>query len=122
MSEVGEGPHIDFDKIKEFAANASRVGGALESLRKHDGWQIFLALYHRKKKEIEGRRSFKDLAEANAGGLALDILDALFEEMDGLIQDADAAAQQLVGISEDDTPPPRGIMLIEALEGSNREA
>lgn len=122
MSEIGEGVHIDFDKIKAFAANASRVGGALESLKKHDGWQIFLALYHRKKKEIEGRRNFKDLAEANAGGMALDILDALFDEMDGFIQDSDEAAKSLVGISTDDTETPRGIMLIEAMEGSNRES
>lgn len=122
MSEVGEGPHIDFEKIKDFAANASRVGGALESLKKHDGWQIFLALYFRRRKEIEGRRNFKDLAEANAGGLALDILEDLFDEMDGFIQDADAAAKALVGISPDDSTVSRGIMLIEAMEGSNRES
>lgn len=118
--ETGEF-ELDIDKIKDYAANASRVGGAISSLFKHDGFQIFLALYHRKKKDIMAKDDYETLEAFKGDRKAIEIIDELFEEMKGFIEEADDAAKALVGISGEE-PAPRGIMLIEAMEESGRES
>lgn len=121
MSVDNRVDELDISKIKEYAQNASRVGSAIESLRRHDGWQIFLALYKRRKETIKETNDYADITDFRADRKALDIIDEIFTEMEGFISDADEATKQLVGISSDDTPRERGIMLIEAMEDVNRE-
>lgn len=116
---------IDPEKIKEYAANSGKIASAIEALKKHDGWQIFLALYKRKKDSILKKREYKHtpegLIEFGSDRGALDIIDELFDEMDGFVADAEEAAETLAGISPEPEKD-RGIMLIEATEQSNRES
>ena len=118
---AGEIDKLDHAKIKEYAAASSRIGSAIEALSKHDGWQIFIALYARKKNEIKERRDYEDIVEFRADRKALDIVDALFDEMEGFVTEAGEAAERLSQISPDEGQS-RGIMLIEQMEGSNRES
>lgn len=118
---AGESGELDLAKIKEYANNASRVGGALEGLFKHEGWQIFLALYWRRKKDIQAKSDYDSLDAFRGDRKALEIIDELIEEMRGFIAEAGEAQAALVGISGEEAPP-RGIMLIEAMEDTNREA
>lgn len=126
MADIGETP-IDYDKIKTYAADASRVGGAIESLKKSDGWQIFRGLLERHKKEILLKSDYADdltgLAQFKGDRKAIDIIEDIFTEMDSFVEDAARAQESLLGISGTEEEKPRGIMLIEALEeGANREA
>ena len=121
---AGVGEELDIDKMKHYAANASRVGTAIEALKRHDGWQIFVALFHRRKKEIQDRSDYADdlqgLAQFKGDRKAIEIIESIFGEMDGFIEDANSAQEALQGISTEPEKP-RGIMLIEAMEESGRE-
>lgn len=120
---AGEGiGELNIDKAREYVANASRVGGALEALKRHDGWQIFLALFYRVKKEYGNKKYGSDhdaLVEFKGDRRAIELVEDLFAEMDGLIEDANEAAN--LGDIGGEEEQPRGILLIEAMEGSNRE-
>lgn len=118
---IGE---FNLQDAQAYAANAGAVGGAIDALKRHNGWQIFLALFYRKKKEIQAKEYGSDmaaLAEFKGDRGAVQIIEDLFSEMDGLVEDA-SEAQRALGDITSEAAPPRGIMLIEAMEGSNRES
>lgn len=122
---AGVGEELDIDKMKHYAANASRVGSAIEALKRHDGWQIFLGLFQRRKREIQDRSDYPDdlqgLAQFKGDRKAVDLIEGIFAEMDGFVEDANSAQEALRGISTEPEKP-RGIMLIEAMEESGRDS
>jgi len=109
------------EKIKEYAAATGRIAAAVESLTRQDGWQIFLLLYARKKQEIKEKSDYPSLEAFKADRAAIDIVESILDQFKGYTQDATDAATLLSGLSPEDEPKDRGIMLIEAAEGGNIE-
>lgn len=105
------------EQIKEYAANTGKISSSVESMLKHDGWAIFMALYERRKSDIKDKSDYASFEDFKADRAAIDIVDSILETFKGYIQDAQDAATMLSGLSPEDTPKDRGIMLIEATEG-----
>lgn len=115
---------LDVERARDYAKNVSRVGGALESLKKHDGWNIFLALFYRMKKDFAGKEYGDDhaaLVEFKGDRKAIKLVEDLFSQLEDLMGEAGDAARALGDITGEEEVP-RGIMLIEAIEDPNREA
>lgn len=105
------------DKIKEYSANSARVASAIEGLMRHDGWQIFLALYDRRKEDIRAKADYASLEDFKADRRAIEIVDEIIEEFKGFVADAAEAAAFVAGLPTEEEPRSRGIMLIESMEG-----
>lgn len=109
------------EKIKDYAASTGKIAAAVESLIRQDGWQIFMALYARRKQEIRDKDDYPSLEAFKADRQAIDIVEGILDTFKGYIQDAGDAATLLAGLSPDENPKDRGIMLIEASEGGSIE-
>ncbi len=109
-------------KKKDYAVSSSKVASAIEALNRHDGWQIFLALYDRKKNQIKEKRDYATIEELKGDRIALDIVDELLEELLGYIKEAQDATDLLSTLEGEGGAAPRGIMLINEMEGNNIES
>lgn len=110
----------EIEKAKDYAAAAGRIAGAVEALLKHDGWEIFMALYKRECDAIRAREDYDTIEAFRGDREAIRIVDGIIETFKGYVEDAEAAAKALEGLSTDE-PRSRGIMLIEAAEGGSIE-
>jgi hypothetical protein len=108
------------DTHETYKAAAARLGGAIEALERHDGWQIFLGLFHRRKQEIYSRSDYETLDEFKGDRKAIEIVQGIIEEMMTFKEDAEALTHALSTMNQGEEVP-RGIMLIEAVEGENQE-
>lgn len=109
------------ERLKQYTASAGKISSAIQSIIRSDGWMIFLALYKRKKREIMDRDDYATIEEFKADRKAIEIVDGILDEFNGWIEDAEAAAVLLAGLTGEESTPDRGIMLIEAAEGGSME-
>lgn len=109
------------EKIKDYAASTGKIAAAVESMLRQDGWQIFMALYQRTKNEIKEKNDYPSLEDFKADRRAIDIVEGVLDTFRGYMQDAADAGTLLAGLSPEETPTDRGIMLIEAAEGVSLE-
>ena len=117
MDELGG---MNAEQLKVYAANADKIAVAIEALMKQDGWMIFMALYERRKQEIQEKDDYPSLEDFKADRRALDIVEGIIDSFKGYIQDATEAANTLAGLTSE-PPKDRGIMLIEHMEGGTVE-
>lgn len=112
------------EQAKEYQDAVLRLGQAVESLEKNEGWEVFLALFKRKKKEIEARSDYDSLEMFRADRGAIEIVEGILDELKTFKEDGQATADFIAAMAEGEEQPSRGIMLIEAAEdgGHNREA
>ena len=109
------------EKIKDYAISTGKIAAAVESMLRQDGWQIFMALYNRTKNEIKEKNDYASLEDFKADRKALDIVEGVLDVFKGYISDASDAATLLAGLSPEESPTDRGIMLIEQAEGGTVE-
>lgn len=112
---------LDPERIKDYAAATGKIAQAVESLTRHDGWLIFMALYQREKNRIKEQSNYSTLEDFKADRRAIEIVEAILDEFQGYISDAQGAGDMLAGLSPETAGKDRGIMLIEAAEGGTIE-
>lgn len=112
---------IDRETAKTYAAATEKISGAVLSMLKTDGWQIFLALYARERDRIKEKKDYVSLEDFKADRAAIDIVDSIVNTFKGYVDDAEDAAKMLAAFGEEDTNSNRGIMLIDAAEGATME-
>lgn len=103
---------------KAYQAAVEALASACENLLGSDGWQIFLALFHRRKQEIYSRDDYETLADFKGDRKAIEIVEGIIEDMRTFKEDGEAQREYLAHLNDAD-PTPRGIMLIEAVDGDN---
>lgn len=108
---------LDVDKLKPYTNDIGKIARAVESLIKTDGWQIFLAVWEKQKKEIMEKKDYETLEAFKADRGALDLFDQICDQFTKYITDAEEAEKLLTKtIREADGQTPRGILMIDALE------
>lgn len=108
-------------QIKEYAENTASLAGIVSQLVQSSGWQIFLALYELRKREIKNKSDYESFEDFKADRRALDIVDGIVQSFEDYQNDAKDAAEALLKLTGEDTPIERGIMLIEHVEGASIE-
>lgn len=104
---------------KAYNSAAISVGSAIESMIKSDGWSIFMALFERKQKEIQLRSDYESLEEFKADRKAIDIVHELVDITKTFKEDADSILDSMK--KDGEQVKSRGIMMLDTLEGGNRE-
>ena len=119
MAEDTLKEEFDIDSVESYKKHIQRVGGAIEALQKSEGWQILMKLYEQRKQEIKDKEDYATLEDFRADRRALEIVEGILVELDDFVSDA---MESTVGISDEELPKERGIMLIEGQDDTNREA
>lgn len=106
-----KGFKLDIDRAKSFSDDAAQIGTAVESLLKHSGWQVFLALFENKKREILKKEDYVSLEDFRADRSALKIVQGIFDLMPTYIEDATEAQLLLKKLTEAENQTPISLML-----------
>lgn len=107
----GREPIIDAAKAKEYANDMQKVASAVESLQKHDGWKIFLALFVTKKIEIKDREDYDSLEDFRADRRAIGIVEDIIGTFDGYREDATQARTLFDKLADAENQTPTSISL-----------
>lgn len=119
MEENGK---INIDRLKAYAGDVGKVARDIEALIKSDGWQIFLALLEREKRDIKERTDYKTIEEFKAERKAIEVFDGIMEKFNEYISDASEADDLIIKITQDlSQTPNKGVLILDSLEEHGRE-
>lgn len=112
-----KGFKFDVARAKTFSDNAGQIANAVESLLRHSGWQVFLALFENKKREILAKDDYANLEDFHADRRALKIVQEMFNQMPGYIEDAESAQLLLKKLTAAENQTPISLMLGDEEDG-----
>lgn len=115
-----QGLTITADEAKAYASKAANIAHAVESLQKHNGWQVFLACFYNKKEEIYAKEDYATIEAFHADRTAIKIVEEILEEFKGFVEDAEGAAEILIKLTESDDQTPVSLA-IDPIATESRE-
>lgn len=107
MSDKG----LTISEAKAYANDRGKLGHAIESLLRHDGWKIFVSLYNQRKKGVKDKTDYASIEDFRADRRALEIIDGIIDEMPGFIEDATDAQNLLKKLTEAENQTPISLLL-----------
>lgn len=118
MEENGK---INVDRLKVYAGDVAKIASAIQSVFRHDGWQIFLAVFQKEKDEIKERKDYTTLEDFKADRKAIDIIESVIETLSGYIADATEADSLLKTLTDPSQTPSKSVLILDSLEEHGRE-
>lgn len=118
-----ENGRINTDQLRAYTGNVTKLASVIDSLIKSEGWQVFLALFEKEKKEIKEKEDYSTLEQFNADRKAIKIFENILDRMNGYSTDAKEAGELLTKITTEaeGQTPNKGSLMIDVIEEQGRE-
>ena len=86
---------IDIEKVKKILDNRVALGATVRSFIDHAGFQVLKALFYNFKEDIKNKASYTTIHEFRTDRRAIKLVEGLFIELEGMVNDAEQAASEL---------------------------
>lgn len=114
---MAENDTIDVAKAQEFAGSSAKIASAIDSLKGHDGWKLFLLLMQYRRQEIKDREDYATLSDFQADRKALKIFDEILADFDGYKDQAENAQDLLKKLIERNQDTAEDPMILPGQQG-----
>lgn len=119
---MDQNDNITIDRAKAYASDTSKIAGAIESMIKSDGWELFKAIWAREKRIILEKQDYTTIEEFKGDRKSLEHFDAILEKFEGYIADAVEAGETLKKLIEDNSQTPnKSVLILDSMEEHGRE-